>query len=146
MSQVLHDIEKKIIDSLQKKSEQTPEQLSESTELSIDQIRRDNFALLKIFRWEVVPTQILEDYTPVFPDNNTVWGTVVFADYSFQGMHRFTISPETESVRVILGADKIQAVENKEESDYIAEKRFKVYPTDAVMVLNIPSLSSQETS
>ena len=40
MSQVLHDIEKKIIDSLQKKSEQTPEQLSESTELSIDQIRR----------------------------------------------------------------------------------------------------------
>ena len=40
MSQVLHDIEKKIIDSLQKKSEQTPEHLSESTELSIDQIRR----------------------------------------------------------------------------------------------------------
>jgi len=40
LSQVLHDIEKKIIDSLQKKSEQTPEHLSESTELSIDQIRR----------------------------------------------------------------------------------------------------------
>ena len=40
MSQVLHDIEKKIIDSLQKKSDQTPEQLSESTELSIDQVRR----------------------------------------------------------------------------------------------------------
>ena len=40
MSQILHDIEKKIIDSLQKKSEQTPEQLSESTELSIDQVRR----------------------------------------------------------------------------------------------------------
>ena len=40
LSQVLHEIEKKIIDSLQKKSEQTPEQLSESTELSIDQIRR----------------------------------------------------------------------------------------------------------
>ena len=40
MSQVLHDIEKKIIDSLQKKSDQTPEQLYESTELSIDQIRR----------------------------------------------------------------------------------------------------------
>ncbi|MDP6858089.1 MAG: phenylalanine--tRNA ligase subunit alpha [Candidatus Nitrosopelagicus sp.] len=40
MSQVLHDIEKKIIDSLKKKSEQSPEQLLESTELSIDQIRR----------------------------------------------------------------------------------------------------------
>jgi len=40
LSQVLHDIEKKIIDSLQKKSDQTPEQLSESTELSIDQVRR----------------------------------------------------------------------------------------------------------
>jgi phenylalanyl-tRNA synthetase alpha chain len=40
VSQVLHDIEKKIIDSLKKKSEQTPEQLLESTELSIDQIRR----------------------------------------------------------------------------------------------------------
>jgi len=40
LSQVLHDIEKKIIDSLKKKSGQTPEQLLESTELSIDQIRR----------------------------------------------------------------------------------------------------------
>ena len=40
MSQVLHEIEKKIIESLQKKSDQTPEQLSQSTELSIDQIRR----------------------------------------------------------------------------------------------------------
>ena len=40
MSQILHDIEKKIIESLQKKSDQTPEQLSKSTELSIDQIRR----------------------------------------------------------------------------------------------------------
>ena len=40
MSQVLHDIEKKIINSLQKKSEQTLENLCKSTELSIDQIRR----------------------------------------------------------------------------------------------------------
>ncbi|MEE3213711.1 MAG: phenylalanine--tRNA ligase subunit alpha [Thermoproteota archaeon] len=40
MSQVLHEIEKKIIESLQKKSVQSPEQLSESTQLSIDQIRR----------------------------------------------------------------------------------------------------------
>ena len=40
MSQVLHYIEKKIIESLQKKPNQTPEQLSEFTELSIDQIRR----------------------------------------------------------------------------------------------------------
>ena len=40
MSQVLHYIEKKIIESLQKKPNQTPEQLSEHTELSIDQIRR----------------------------------------------------------------------------------------------------------
>ena len=40
MSQVLHDIEKKIIESLQNKSQQTPEQLCESAELSIDQIRR----------------------------------------------------------------------------------------------------------
>ena len=40
MSLVLHDIEKKIIESLQKKSVQNPDQLSESTQLSIDQIRR----------------------------------------------------------------------------------------------------------
>ena len=40
MSQIFHEIEKKIINSLQKKLEQTPEQLSESTKLSIDQIRR----------------------------------------------------------------------------------------------------------
>ena len=40
MSQVLHDIEKKIIEVLKSKPNQTTEQLSEITELSIDQIRR----------------------------------------------------------------------------------------------------------
>ena len=40
MSQVFHDIEKKIRETLQKTPNQTPEQLSKNTELSIDQIRR----------------------------------------------------------------------------------------------------------
>ena len=40
MSQVFHDIEKKILETLQKVPNQTPEQLSKNTELSIDQIRR----------------------------------------------------------------------------------------------------------
>ena len=40
MSQVLHDIEKQIIKALRSNSNQTTEQLSETTELSIDQIRR----------------------------------------------------------------------------------------------------------
>ena len=40
MSQVFHDIEKKILETLQKIPNQTPEQLSKNTELSIDQIRR----------------------------------------------------------------------------------------------------------
>ena len=40
MSQVFHDIEKKILENLEKTPNQTPEQLSKSTELSIDQIRR----------------------------------------------------------------------------------------------------------
>ena len=40
MSQVFHEIEKKIIDALQKTPDQTPEFLSKNTELSIDQIRR----------------------------------------------------------------------------------------------------------
>ncbi len=40
MSQVFHDIEKKILETLQKLPNQTPEQLSKNTELSIDQIRR----------------------------------------------------------------------------------------------------------
>ena len=40
MSQVFHDIEKKILETLQKTPNQTPEQLSNGTELSIDQIRR----------------------------------------------------------------------------------------------------------
>ena len=40
MSQVLHPIEKQIIKSLKEKSNQTPENLTESTKLSIDQIRR----------------------------------------------------------------------------------------------------------
>ena len=40
MSQVFHDIEKKILETLQKTPNQTPEQLSKNTELSIDQIRR----------------------------------------------------------------------------------------------------------
>jgi len=40
VSQVFHDIEKKILETLQKTPNQTPEQLSKNTELSIDQIRR----------------------------------------------------------------------------------------------------------
>ena len=40
MSQVFHDIEKKILETLQKTPNQSPEQLSNNTELSIDQIRR----------------------------------------------------------------------------------------------------------
>jgi phenylalanyl-tRNA synthetase alpha chain len=40
LSQVFHDIEKKIIASLKDKPKQTPEQLEESTKLSADQIRR----------------------------------------------------------------------------------------------------------
>ena len=40
MSQVFHDIEKKILETLQKTPNQSPEQLSKNTELSIDQIRR----------------------------------------------------------------------------------------------------------
>jgi phenylalanyl-tRNA synthetase alpha chain len=40
LSQVLHPIEKQIIKSLKEKSNQTPENLTESTKLSIDQIRR----------------------------------------------------------------------------------------------------------
>ena len=40
MSQVFHDIEKKILEILQKVPNQTPEQLSTNTELSIDQVRR----------------------------------------------------------------------------------------------------------
>ena len=40
MSQVFHDIEKKIIQSLKDNSKQTPESLEKSTKLSPDQIRR----------------------------------------------------------------------------------------------------------
>ena len=40
MSQVFHDIEKKIITSLRENSKQTPETLEQSTQLSPDQIRR----------------------------------------------------------------------------------------------------------
>jgi len=40
LSQVFHSIEKKIIKLLKEKSNLTPEQISEKTELSIDQVRR----------------------------------------------------------------------------------------------------------
>ena len=40
MSQVLHEIEKKIILTLKENPTQTPEQLGHSTKLSADQIRR----------------------------------------------------------------------------------------------------------
>ena len=40
MSQVLHPIEQKILTSLLEKQNLTPEELSERTKLSIDQVRR----------------------------------------------------------------------------------------------------------
>ena len=42
MSQVFHDIEKKILETLQKVPNQTPEQLSTNTELSINELNIDN--------------------------------------------------------------------------------------------------------
>jgi hypothetical protein len=109
---------------------------------SIDQIRQDNTSFLKIFRWEIVPTQILEDYNPLYPSSEDVWGIVVFADYADEGNHRFVVPPESQSTRVILGSEKIEAVENQDQSDYISQKTLKVYPADETIMLNLPSSDS----
>ena len=112
---------------------------------SIDQMRQDNSSFLKIFRWEIVPTQILEDYNPLYPSSETVWGIVVFADYPDEGNHRFIVPPESQSTRVILGTEKIEAVENEEQSSYISQKALKVYPASETIMLNLPSSNTPNT-
>jgi hypothetical protein len=94
---------------------------------AIGQIRRDNDTLLDIWRWEMVPNQVLENYDPVF-DTEKTWGILVFADYKTQGAHRAGIGKDVAEVVVTLGKKDIASVNTSTEITETDVASKKIYP------------------
>jgi type VI secretion system protein len=80
---------------------------SEAYYKAIPQIRRDNDTLVDIWRWEMVPNQFLNRYTPVFPYSKA-WGVLFFAKYKTPGVHRAGIGSKIENVEIVLGEKEIE--------------------------------------
>ena len=105
----------------------------------IDQIRRDNMNLVSIFRWEMVPSQVLEGYRVLIKDKSNVHGVLLFADYMASGHHRAAVESNVSSVRVHLGEKDIKAVEQGPETTTLKKGNFKVYPLYTTIELNASS-------
>ena len=110
---------------------------------SIDQMRRDNMSAVEIFRWEMVPGQILEGYEPQIAKDRT-WGLIFFADYQTPGAHRAVVG-QTDAARLVLGSKDIDALEPRKYSEN-PKKRFQKYPENATLILNTrPSKDGEST-
>lgn len=102
---------------------------------SIDQLRRDNMSMFDVWRWELVPNQILENYKPVF-EQSKAWGGLFFADYQTPGDHRVGIGLSSY-VRVTLGEQDIEAVAPEEAPEDEEEKKaMTIYPVKETVLLN----------
>ena len=81
---------------------------------SVEQLTRDYPSTLDIWRWEIVPGQVLSRYH-LQPTRFDSWGALFFADYQTPGVHRLS-APSLASGRLFLGKDTIQSMEQDKES------------------------------
>lgn len=65
-----------------------------------NQLRLDNPSLLDVWRWELVPGQVVSNF-PIDSDKGSAFGGVVFANYLTPGDHRVKIPPSGE-VKILL--------------------------------------------
>jgi len=98
---------------------------------NIEQLRRDNRQGLTVFRFEMIPAQILESHSLQIPDTGKVWGILLFADYQTLGKHSAAIDSDSRTVRVILGPEDIGAVEKNTSRASINPKGFSFYPLES---------------
>lgn len=103
---------------------------------NIDQLRRDNPKNLVVFHWELIPSQVLEDYTPTIPREDDVYGLLVFADYHHQGKHRLAIKEDVEHARIVLGDKGIKTIENVKDQPLTGKESLLVYPLESTLLLD----------
>jgi len=73
-----------------------------------NQLRLDNPSLLDVWRWELVPGQVVSNF-PISSDKGSAYGGIVFANYLTPGDHRIKISPSGE-VKVLLQKNDLMSV------------------------------------
>ena len=105
----------------------------------IDQIRRDNMSLVSIFRWEMVPSQVLESYRLLISEKQKVYGILLFTDYKTTGHHRAAIDSDAVSIRAHLGQTDIEALEKDVKNTVNKKETFRVYPLETTITLNATS-------
>ena len=103
---------------------------------TVEQIRRDNKGLVHIFRWEMVPLQLLEGYMPSITQRRKVWGTIFFADYHTSGLHKEILEPNAKIVRVFLGSETITAIEVNKTNAKLSEQPTRIYPLNATLLFS----------
>ena len=98
---------------------------------SIDQLRRNNMSAFDIWRWEVVPGQVLQNFAPVMRSEKG-WGSFIFMDYQAPGEHRIGLG-KSATVNIVMGEKEVQAVT----SDSTAGgEQLQVYPVSETILLN----------
>lgn len=103
---------------------------------SVAQLKRDNPKNLSLFHFEMIPAQVLEDYTPALTRASDVWGILLFVDYHGKGSHRTAIKSDFEHARVVLGKSDIKTVENVEDQTVTGKESLTLYPTDSLETLD----------
>ena len=73
-----------------------------------DQLRLDNPSLLDVWRWELVPGQVVEDFK-LETDKGKAFGGLVFANYLTPGDHRVKIPPSGD-IKILLAKDDLISV------------------------------------
>lgn len=73
---------------------------------SVRQLLLDNPSLLDIWHWELVPGQIVSDFTPN-QDKGDAYGGYIFANYYTAGDHRVKIAP-SGIVKILLLRDDLR--------------------------------------
>jgi hypothetical protein len=102
---------------------------------AVAQLKRDNPKNMTIFHFEMIPAQVLEDYTPSLSRTSDVWGVLLFADYHGKGSHRTAIKPDFEHARVVLGKSDIKTVENVEDQAMAGKESLALYPVESLTTL-----------
>ncbi|MEB3702569.1 hypothetical protein Bealeia1_01677 [Candidatus Bealeia paramacronuclearis] len=70
-----------------------------------NQLRLDNPSLLDVWRWELVPGQVVKDFE-LESDKGKAFGGLIFANYLTPGDHRVKIPPSGE-IKILLKKDDL---------------------------------------
>ena len=96
-------------------------------------------SLVSIFRWEMVPSQVLESYRLLISEKQKVYGILLFTDYKTTGHHRAAIDSDAVSIRAHLGQTDIEALEKDVKNTVNKKETFRVYPLETTITLNATS-------